>query len=55
MESRTFVWIGMTIGSFIGGSIPLLWGAGSFSISSLVFGSLGAIAGIYIAFKMSQG
>lgn len=55
MNSKPFVWAGMILGSFIGGYIPSLWGdTNLFSISSLVLGSLGAIAGIYIGFKMSR-
>ena len=44
----------MVIGSTIGGFIPTLWGASMFSLSPLVFGSVGAIVGIYIGFKMSN-
>ena len=44
----------MAVGSTLGGWIPSLWGAGFFSFSGLILSSLGAIAGIYIGFKMSQ-
>jgi uncharacterized membrane protein YeaQ/YmgE (transglycosylase-associated protein family) len=48
------IWIGMTIGSSIGSFIPSLWGAGIFSFSSLFLGALGAMLGIYVAFKMTR-
>jgi len=54
MNSKAFVWVGMTIGSIIGGLIPTLWGADVFSLSPMIFGALGAIAGIYIGFKLSR-
>jgi hypothetical protein len=54
MNSRPMVWIGMFIGSSIGGWVPSLWGAGFFSFSGLFLSAIGAIAGIYIGFKMSQ-
>jgi hypothetical protein len=54
MSSKTSIWVGMMVGSTIGSYIPLLWGAGMFSFSSVILGSLGAMAGIYMGFKMSQ-
>ncbi len=54
MSSKVFVWVGMGIGSVVGGMIPALWGSSAFSISSLVFSSIGAIVGIYFGYKLSQ-
>jgi len=54
MNSKTLIWIFATIGSVVGGFIPSLWGADMFSLSPLVFGSVGAIIGIYIGYKMSN-
>ncbi len=45
----------MVVGSFIGGYIPSLWGASAFSFQSILFSSIGAIFGIYIAFKYTRG
>jgi len=42
------------VGSTIGSYIPLLWGAGVFSFSSIILGAVGAIAGIWIAFKLTH-
>jgi len=44
----------MTIGSIIGGYIPTLWGAGLISYSSVLFSGIGAIAGIWIGYKLSN-
>jgi hypothetical protein len=54
MQTKSMVWIGLAIGSTIGGFIPMLWGADMISFSSIIFSGLGGIAGIYIFFKMSQ-
>lgn len=52
---KAFVYVGMFVGSTIGTYIPALWGdTNLFSFASLIFGAAGAIAGIYLGFKMSQ-
>jgi len=54
MGGKSATWIGMFIGSSVGGLIPSLWGAGMFSFSSLFFSALGAIAGIWAAYQFSD-
>lgn len=54
MSTKTNVYIGTILGSVVGGLIPSLWGAGEFTFSSLLFSAIGAIAGIIIAFKLSN-
>ncbi len=55
MESKRMIYLGMFIGGFIGGYLPsLLWDVGTFSMISLFGNALGAIIGIYIAFKLSR-
>lgn len=46
------IWLGMIVGSTIGGFIPDLWGAGILSFSSILLSGIGAIVGIYVAFKL---
>lgn len=48
------VMIGMTIGSAVGGYVPLLWGADLFSFSSVLFGALGGFLGIWVGFQLSR-
>ena len=54
MDSKKFILVGMTVGLFLGGLIPMLWGASEFSFSSVIFSAIGGSIGIYVAFKMSQ-
>jgi hypothetical protein len=51
---KQVIWLGMIVGSIIGGFIPMLWGGSAFSFSSIVFSSLGAVVGIYVAFKLTH-
>jgi uncharacterized membrane protein YeaQ/YmgE (transglycosylase-associated protein family) len=41
-------------GMFVGGYVPALWGAGSLSLSSFVFGIIGAAAGVWLGVRVSQ-
>jgi hypothetical protein len=53
MQSRSFIWIGVFVGSTIGGLIPGLWGAGVFSYSSVLLSGAGAFVGLWIGLKMA--
>lgn len=50
---RTRIWLGALIGSTIGGFIPDLWGTGLFSYSSVLLSGIGALAGLWLGYKMS--
>ena len=54
MEPKTATYIGVIVGSTIGSYVPLLWGGGVFSFYSIILGAVGAIAGIWIAFKLTH-
>jgi hypothetical protein len=51
MQAR--IWLGVLIGSSIGGCIPSLWGADFFSYSSVLLSGIGALAGLWLGYKMS--
>ncbi len=53
MDKRT-IWLGLFVGSTIGGYVPLLWGADLFSFSSIFFSAAGALLGIWVAFRMQS-
>jgi uncharacterized membrane protein YeaQ/YmgE (transglycosylase-associated protein family) len=51
MQKR--IWLGVLIGSVIGGFIPDLWGADLFSYSSVLLSTIGGFAGLWLGYKMS--
>ena len=54
MESKRMIYLGMLLGGTIGGYLPTLWGDSYFSFWSLILNAVGAIIGIYIAFKLTR-
>ncbi|MEK7641765.1 MAG: hypothetical protein AAB365_02105 [Patescibacteria group bacterium] len=54
MNPRHLIWIGVVVGSAIGGWVPALWGAGAFSLSGIVGSMIGGVLGIYIGFKLAS-
>jgi hypothetical protein len=52
MSSNRLVWVGMVVGSAVGGIIPTLWGAGYFSFSSIILTAVGGFLGIWFGFKL---
>jgi len=54
MSQKTFIWIGLFLGSAIGGYVPVLWGGSIFSFSSILLSAVGAIFGIILGLKVSK-
>ncbi len=50
---RLSIWIGILIGSTVGGMIPWLWGDGMLSYSSVLLGGVGALVGLWVGFKIA--
>lgn len=48
------IWFGMSVGTAIGGSVPMLWHAGIFSFSSVLLGAVGGLAGIWVAYRLTR-
>ncbi|HSX22501.1 MAG TPA: hypothetical protein VLE97_06960 [Gaiellaceae bacterium] len=42
------------LGLFVGGYVPVLWGASSFSLQSLLFGAVGGVAGVWAGVRVSE-
>lgn len=54
MSSKTFVSLGIIVGSLVGGYIPSLFGAGGFSAWSILSSGIGSIIGLLFALKITQ-
>lgn len=54
MPTKTAVWIGMFIGSIIGGYIPLLFGFDMLSLTAVITSTIGGIIGVLVGFKMTN-
>ena len=48
------IWLGVLVGSTIGGCVPSLWHAGPFSMWSMVLSTIGGLAGIGIAYRLTR-
>lgn len=55
MELKTATMWGVVIGSSLGSMIPMLWGDGIFSLSSVFFTAIGGIVGIYLGYRYVRG
>ncbi len=53
--ARTVIFIGVIVGSIVGAYIPvLLFHASALSLLSLVMGFVGAVAGAWLGWKLTQ-
>lgn len=55
MNTKALITVGMIAGSALGGYVPCLWGADSFSLWSLALGMVGGFAGIWAGYRLSRG
>jgi hypothetical protein len=51
---KSFIWLGLFVGSTIGGMVPMLWGGSALSISSVFFGAVGGILGIWAGYRIGE-
>jgi len=54
MHSRSVIWLCATLGMFVGGYVPVLWGASELSAESLLFGAVGGFAGVWAGVRLSE-
>lgn len=54
MSAKSLVYLGMFIGSIIGGYIPTLFGVGLISFTSVLCSGIGSILGIWVGYKLSE-
>lgn len=51
---KTLVIFGMLVGSTVGSYVPMVWGGSLLSVSSILFGAIGGILGIWAGYKLAQ-
>jgi hypothetical protein len=51
---KLLVTLGMIVGSIAGGYLPMLFGAGLFSMTSLIASTIGGLLGIYIGYRLGE-
>jgi hypothetical protein len=51
---RSVIGLCAGFGLFVGGYVPVLWGASAFSFTSLLFSLVGGIAGIVLGVRISD-
>lgn len=54
MNSKSFITLGVFVGSTVGGYIPSLWGAGLLSLWSVLFSGAGALVGLWAGYRLSN-
>ena len=54
MERKKLIWLGLFLGSTVGGFIPSLWGSNFISMSGVIGSAVGGILGIYLGFKLGE-
>lgn len=52
--NRKMIWIGMIVGSTVGGAIPGLWHASMFSFASMILSAIGGLAGIWLGYRLGR-
>jgi len=52
MERRV-VWLFVGVGMTVGGLVPTVWGGSAFGFASLALASLGGVAGLWLAAKLT--
>jgi hypothetical protein len=50
---RRVVWLFVGVGMVVGGFVPVVWGGSALGLASFVFGSLGGVAGLWLAAKLT--
>jgi hypothetical protein len=54
MPRKALIWIGMTVGSAVGGYLPALWGGDFISFSGLFLSTVGGFVGIWLGYRYGE-
>ncbi|HEY5693316.1 MAG TPA: hypothetical protein VIR14_02315 [Gaiellaceae bacterium] len=49
---RRVIWIFVGVGMTVGGLLPEVWGGSALGLASLALGTLGGVAGLWLAVKL---
>jgi uncharacterized membrane protein YeaQ/YmgE (transglycosylase-associated protein family) len=52
--TKLLMGVGSFLGGILGSYIPGLWGEDSFSVMGILFGSIGAVVGILLGYKLAK-
>jgi hypothetical protein len=52
--TKKLIYLFLFIGSTIGGYVPLFWGDGIFSMSSIILSGIGGLVGIYVGYRLGE-
>ena len=50
---RRLIWLCAAVGGTIGSFVPALWGGSDMSLTSLVFGLIGGVAGMVVGARLA--
>ena len=50
---RSVIGLSAFVGMTVGGLVPALWGASSFSLSSILFSAVGGVAGVFFGARLA--
>jgi hypothetical protein len=54
MDRKKMCWIGLFVGSSIGGYVPALWGGDLLSFSGLLLSLAGGLVGIWAGYRIGE-
>jgi hypothetical protein len=52
--TKMFIWLGLFVGSTLGGLVPMLWGGDLLSVAGIVLSMIGGVVGIFAGYKLAQ-
>lgn len=54
MAPKWFIWVSVFVCSIIGAYVPILWNGSLLSMTSVVFGGIGGIVGVFVSLKVGK-